>query len=322
MAEMTLAKEDTAVGVPAGKAPRKIRAAFRRKQAISRWIIVLIVLGFFLLPLVGLLDFSTRKFNGTRTWSTWGTLFHASELRAAAPDLVDGFWITLLLCLVTVVLTVLLLVPTMTWIRLRVPEAQKLVEFVCLLPLTIPAIVLVVGLAPVYRVIGKVLSTGSIWLCFAYVILALPYAYRAIDSGLSAIDVRTLSEAARSLGCSWGKVMWKIVLPNIKAGVIGASFLTVALVLGEFTVASLLLKNNFAVALGALGNSAGADPKLTAVLSLVSLVLGFVLMFGFSFIGNRGNRRSRGKNGSGGVLATGVRGDLRPVPTPSSAQAL
>ena len=319
MAEVVMAKPAPSDATTA-KPPRKIRAAFRRKQTISRWVIVLVVLAFFVLPLVGLFDFSTRLFNGKRTWVSWGTLFHASQLRAAAPDLVSGFWTTIVLCILTVVLTILLLVPTMTWIRLRVPQVQKLVEFICLLPLTIPAIVLVVGLAPIYRTIGKVLSTGSIWLFLAYVILALPYAYRAIDSGLSAIDVRTLSEAARSLGCSWGKVMWKIVLPNIKAAVIGASFLTVALVLGEFTVASLLLKNNFAVALGALGNSAGADPKLTAVLSLVSLLLGFVLMFSFSFIGNRGPKRTRGKNGSGGVLAAGVQGDLRPVPSPTGGQ--
>ena len=38
-----------------------------------------------------------------------------------------------------------LLVPTMIWVRLRVPRLRRLVEFICLLPLTIPAIVLVVG---------------------------------------------------------------------------------------------------------------------------------------------------------------------------------
>ena len=44
-------------------------------------------------------------------------------------------------------------------------------------------------------------------LFFVYVILALPYAYRALDAGLAAIDVQTLSEAARSLGASWFTVM-------------------------------------------------------------------------------------------------------------------
>ena len=151
---------------------------------------------------------------------------------------------------------------------------------------------LVVGLAPVYRGIAHVLSTANIWLCFAYVVLALPFSYRAIDAGLSAIDVKTLSEAARSLGCSWARVMWVIVLPNIRSAVIGAAFLTVTLVLGEFTVAYLLSKNNLTEALYLLGLSSNGDPRLTTAVSLALLILSFLLMFAFSFIGN-GPRKAR-----------------------------
>jgi len=279
-----------------------------------------LIIGFFMvLPLAGLLDFSTRLFNGKRTGIAWSTFLHFSQLQAAAPSLVDGFEITIVLCLVTVVLTLALLVPTMTWVRLRVPAVAKLVEFICLLPLTIPAIVLVVGLGPIYNLIARTIGgggwAGALPLSFAYVILALPYAYRALDAGLGAIDVRTLAEAARSLGASWGTVMWKIVLPNIKSAVIGASFLTVALVLGEYTIASLLLRNNLAVAVATVGTSSGVDPKLTAVVALVLLIFGFVLMFGFSFIGNRNKKTPRGKvNGDGGINRVGVAGDVSSVP--------
>ncbi len=321
MAEVTLstvADAPTAGVAATGRAPRKLRAGFRRKQSIFRWIVVLIVLVFFLVPLVGLLDFSTRLFNGRRTWATWSLFIHFSQLQAAAPDLVTGFEITLVLCAISVILTIALLVPTMTWIRLRVPGAARLVEFICLLPLTIPAIVLVVGLGPIYNRIDRVTGgggfVGAMPLALAYVILALPYAYRAIDAGLSAIDVRTLSEAARSLGSSWGTVMWRIVLPNIRSAVIGASFLTVALVLGEYTVGYLLLKNNLSVALFALGTSAGADPKLTAVIALVALVFGFLLMFGFSFIGSGAGRKGRTVTAPGGGVAPVAATAVGPAP--------
>ena len=100
-----------------------------------------------------------------------------------------------------------LLVPTMTWVRLRLPGLSRTVEFICLLPLTVPAIVLVVGLTPVYAWVTYFLGGNAIWLSFAYVVLVLPYAYRSLDAGLRAIDVRTLSEAARSLGAGWFTVM-------------------------------------------------------------------------------------------------------------------
>ena len=288
-ATVTLEAPSTPV-IPPGR-PVRLRAAARRRQTAARWIVIVIIGVLAVLPLLGLLDFSTRFINGKRTGRSWNTILHWSELTKAAPGLVGGLKITLLLCALTAVLTVALLVPTMTWIRLRLPGLRRVMEFVCLLPLTIPAIVLVVGLAAIYRGIAHVLSTGNIWLTFAYVILALPYAYRAIDVGLTAIDVKTLSEAARSLGASWGTVMWRVVLPNIRAAVFGAIFLTVALVLGEFTIAYLLSKNNLAVAVFNLGLNSSGDPRLTAAVALVTLVFGFAIMLVFSFAGSRRRRK-------------------------------
>jgi putative spermidine/putrescine transport system permease protein len=286
-------EEPAALRIAPARAPRQLRAGQRRKQVVVRWITMVVAAVIFLTPLYGLFDFTSRLLNGTRRWDAWSTLVHWSQLKQAAPDLVSGLYVTLLLCLVTGVLTVVILVPTMTWVRLRVPTMRRWIELISLLPLSIPAIVLVPGLAPMYRGIAHVLSSGAIWLCFVYVILALPFSYRAVDTALSAIDVKTLSEAARSLGCSWGKVMWRIVLPNIRTGVAGAIFLTVALVLGEFTVAALLAKNTLPVALFNLGLNASGNPRLTAAVSLVMLIFGFLLMFGFSFVGNGGRRGRR-----------------------------
>ncbi len=121
-------------------------------------------------------------------------------------------------------------------------------EFLCLLPLTIPAIVLVVGLAPIYNKIERV-NVSALMLFWAYVILALPYAYRALAAGLNTIDATTLSEAARSLGARWFTVMFRIIMPNMWQAIINALLLTVALVLGEFTVAYLLTYVNLQVEL-------------------------------------------------------------------------
>ena len=110
---------------------------------------------------------------------------------------------SLLLAVLTVVAMLILLVPTMIWVRLRTPWAKGVVEFLCLLPLTIPALVIVVGLKNVYLWVTYLLGESALTLTFVYVVLVLPFAYRSIDAALSAIDLRTLSEAARSLGAGW-----------------------------------------------------------------------------------------------------------------------
>lgn len=259
-----------------------------RRQRIFRWVVVTVLGGFFLLPLFAMLMFTIREPNGRYSGDTWRLLVHWKQLGQSYPDLWAGMKNSAGLVLFTATLMLVLLVPTAVWVRLRLPRLRRTLEFVCLLPLTIPAIVLVVGLAPVYAWVTYFLGGSALTLTFAYTILVLPYAYRAIDAGLSAIDVRTLAEAARSLGAGWGTVMWRVVLPNIRSAVLSAAFLTVALVLGEFTIASLLNRSNLQVAIDLLGKSSATT---SVAVSLAALVLAFVLLFLLSFAGRRRGRR-------------------------------
>jgi len=160
-------------------------------------------------------------------------------------------------------------------------------EFICIIPITVPAIVLVVGLAPVYGVVVRLLG-GSVWtLAFAYGITVLPYAYRAIQANLDAIDVITLSEAARSLSAGWGSVLVRVILPNLRRGVLAAAFISVAVVLGEFTIASLLNRVNLQTALLQVSQS---DPYVAVIFALLALVLAFLLLLSIGRVGR--SRRS------------------------------
>ena len=250
-----------------------------RRQATFRWIVIVVLGVFFLLPLVAMLEFTTRD-----SADSWALLVDWPQLSERYPALADGILQSLGQAFFTALLMLVLLVPTTIWVRLRLPRLRRLVEFICLLPLTIPAIVLVVGLAPVYAWVTYFFGGSAQLLTFAYTILVLPYAYRAIDAGLSPIDVKTLAEAARGLGASWATVMWKVVLPNIRSAVLSAAFLTVALVLGEFTIASLLNRNNLQVAINLLGKSSAT---MSVAVSLTALVLAFVLLLLLSLLGGR-----------------------------------
>ena len=266
----------------------RLRAARRRKQTIFRRVVVGLISVFFALPLLGMVEFTTRAPGGGRTLQVWATLFDFTVIDAKYPELKTGILASSGLVLLTVAIMLVMLVPTMTWVRLRLPGMRRTVEFICLLPLTIPAIVLVVGLAPVYAWVAYFLGESSLWLSFAYVVLVLPYAYRALDAGLSAIDVKTLAEAARSLGAGWPTVMWRIILPNVRTAVLSASFLSVALVLGEFTIANLFSRDNLQVAINLLSKR---DASLATAAALAALVLAFIVLFAMSFVG--AGRRSQ-----------------------------
>jgi putative spermidine/putrescine transport system permease protein len=251
----------------------------RLKLRLFRTTVLLVMGAFFLLPIGAMFEFSTRG-NGTnapRTLDAWKAI-------ATTPDLVTAITVSLQLAAITSVAMLALLLPTMVWVRLRLPGLSRAIEFICLLPLTVPAIALVVGLRPIYVWININITDSILALAFAYLILVLPYAYRSLDAGLSTIDLKTLSEAARSLGAGWGTVMWRVVVPNMTSAILNACLLSVALVLGEYTVANILRFENLQVAIAYVGLTSAGTSIAVAV---ASLLFAFVLLMILSFVGRR-----------------------------------
>lgn len=261
-------------------AARSVQRTRWIKLQVFRYIIFASAAVFFMVPIGAMVEFSTRANNGSRTLEYWRSIFDY-------PDMIQAIVASLELAAITSVVMLVLLVPTMVWVRLKLPRLSRSVEFICLLPLTIPAIVLVVGLFPMYIWLGTNLSDSILTLALAYVVLVLPYCYRAIDAGLRAIDVKTLSEAARSLGASWFSVMWRVIVPNISNAILNATLLSVALVLGEYTIANNLLYSNLQVELVHLGR---ANAGVSIAVAVASLLFAFALLVVLAFIGGRPRR--------------------------------
>ncbi len=256
-----------------------------------RWVIALFVGACFALPLVSTFLFTLRDGEGDGTSAVhWLALFDPARAYVYKP-VWTGLANSLLLAVLTVVLVLLLLAPTMILVNLRFPRLRRLFEFFVLLPISIPAIVLVVGLSPIYRTIGRSLGTGTWTLFLAYGILVLPYAFRSIHASLDADYVRTLAEAARSLGASWPQVVLRMLAPNLRAGVLAAALMTTAVVLGEFTIASLLNREVLQTALLVVGKM---DSYAAAMFTLLSLGLAFGLLIVIGRLGRAG-RAGRGR---------------------------
>lgn len=257
-------------------------------SALVRWVILGVVGVLFAVPIVAMVEFSFSVGPaGGYTLDHWTALFdpeNAREYRQLFQAIGNSF----LLAAVTVAIVLVVLLPTMVLVQLQFPRLKRVLEFICIIPITVPAIVLVVGLAPVYSVVVRLFGGGVWTLAFAYGITVLPYAYRAIQANLDALPVVTLSEAARTLGANWLVVLWRVLLPNLRRGVLAAAFISVAVVLGEFTIASLLNRRNLQTALLQVGQS---DPWVAVILALLALLLAFLLLLIIGRVGSVGRDR-------------------------------
>jgi putative spermidine/putrescine transport system permease protein len=251
-----------------------------RRASVAWWLVFLIGIIYFFLPLYATLDFSLKA----------KPAFAAYANSFADPQFFASLFYSLVIGLLTIVASLVLIVPTAYWVQLRVPRARSLIEFMTLLPFVIPPVVLVFGLIRVYSRQPLPLTHteigSSALLVFAYVVLSLPYMYRAVDAGLRSIDIRSLTEAAQSMGAGWFTILWRIILPNIRVALMSGAFLTLAIVLGEFTIASFLARPAFGPYLSLLGNYKAYEP---AAVSLISFGLTWLAMIFIAFLG-RGAR--------------------------------
>jgi len=193
----------------------------------------------------------------------------------------------------------LLIVPTAYWVRLKLPRLRPIVEFVTLMPFVIPAVVLAFGLIRSFSSgplpLAESQRGSDVLLVAAYVILSFPYMYRAVDTGLRTIDVKSLTEAGQSLGSGTLRILWSVIFPNLRIAILSGAFLTLAIVIGEFTIAVYLNRPAFGPYLQNIGQNKSYEP---AAVSLISFGLTWIAMGIIAFLG-------RSAGGRGGRVEVG-----------------
>jgi putative spermidine/putrescine transport system permease protein len=247
--------------------PPRVRTGAIRRFPYWRWIILVLAGCYFALPL-----YAGFRFAGL---SSFPALASQEGFSAA-------FTLSLRLAAITTVLTLVLMVPTVIWVHLRLPKVRRIMETITILPIVIPPVVLILG---VLEVSPAQLKASANLLALLYVVLAMPFAYRALDAGLRALDLKTLVEASNSLGGGMGTTLWRIILPNLRTALLSATVLTVALVLGEFTMASLDQYQTFPVWIVAFDQTSG---PISVAASLAALIVTWIVLMLISMIGGRG----------------------------------
>ncbi|MER6098223.1 ABC transporter permease subunit [Streptomyces sp. NPDC001728] len=294
MAAMTPSTADAAPApapaTSAGEPYAEGRARNRRpRPRIWRGLVLALAGAYFLLPLLASFVFTVHV-------PGQGVSFDAYTQLIGAEGFTESLLLSLGLAAATIVLSLLLAVPALIAVRIGSPRLRPVVEVVCMLPLVVPPIALVTGITTVLRWGPEHLSRTPLYRTFiavqdesfpvvlvlAYTVLALPFVYRSLDAGLRAIDVPTLVEAARSCGATWPHTVLRVLLPNLRASLAGAAFLTLALVLGEFTIASLLGFRPFAVWIVSIS---GSHARMSVAVSILSLVITWVLLLVLSRAG-------------------------------------
>ena len=249
----------------------------------SGWVWLGIGAAYFFIPLAATLEFSLKEVSG------YG--FSAYREILSDPQFRDLLWVSFKLSLATIVVSLLILIPGVYSVHLSFPRLRPLVEFLSVLPFVVPPIILIVGLLDFYNVdrVPLWFIESPRFLVPGYVVLSFPFMFRALDVSFRSIDVHTLTEASRNLGASWRTTLTRVILPNIRVAALSGAFLTLAIVMGEFTIASLSAFHTFPTYLQYV-NESQAYPAAAA--TLMSFGITWAAMLSILLVGRRGGQRT------------------------------
>lgn len=233
-----------------------------------------IVLGalvvYLLFPVVASLVYSFST-NWTALLPEGYTLEHWLKLGGS-----ERFWVALsrtaILSFSVVALSVFFLVPTLFVVKLYYPKVAGVLEFLTLWPFVFPGVILAVGLIQLYSSPPVVLAQTPFLLIAAVTVISLPYAYRAVDNAFAAADVKTLAEAARSLGADDAKTLLWVILPTVLPGVLSGGVLAFSAAFGEFALTQLLIGTAWETLPVYQVQISGTEGKVSAAITVISFL--------------------------------------------------
>lgn len=214
------------------------------KRGILSKLIIVLIFAYLFFPIIATLLFSVA----TR-WSTTilpeGYTLSYYKVLFSSPEFVHALVRTVNVSFATIILSILIIIPSMYLAIVYYPRLEKLFEILSILPFAMPGVILAIGLIQMYSQ-GPVRIANTPWILIgSYFVLILPFMYQATKNSFRTINVKALTEAALMLGCGKMETFVKIILPNVLRGVISAALISVSVLFGEFVLANLLVGDNY-----------------------------------------------------------------------------
>lgn len=188
---------------------------------------------YLLLPIAHVVLFSFNEKRG-RNNIVWNGFTLANwQNPCGAPQVCTAFTNSIMVGLVsTVIATVLGTMIAIALVRYRF-RFRSTISLLLFTPMATPEVVLGAGLAAQFLLAGVEKGLGTV--IIAHVMFCISYVVVAVKARVASLNP-ALEEAGRDLYASPGQVFWRITLPMLMPGIIGAALLSFALSFDDFII--------------------------------------------------------------------------------------
>lgn len=169
-----------------------------------------------------------------------------------------------------------------------IPFVNKVLGFVVNFFRSIPCIILMVAMIPVARLIlGKSLGNGAV--IVTLIIAAAPYVARMVESSIKEVGAGVI-EAAQSMGCTNGQIIFRVLLPEAKPALIHGSVISTVTILGYTALAATLGGTGLGQIAIIYGHQRSNDDIIWLCVFLIVIIVQLIQVFG-TWIARRTDKR-------------------------------
>lgn len=250
-------------------------------RAVPRWTLLGLWGVFLALPVVATMLYSVATvWRGQALPDGFTLSWWTQTLRE--PRVVEALMRSTWLAAVTVLVVAAIVLPALYWGYIRNPRIRVVMQLCALLPFALPFVVLAYGIK---RLAGASELTqpweaSPLLVVLGHVALAFPFFLWPVDGAMAAAGVRQLSEAAETSGASPLSTLFRVVIPNIRTGILTGAILTFATSFGEYSIARVITGSSFETLpvwqVAALQDTRG-NPNGVAVMAMFTFLLLFVV---------------------------------------------
>ena len=245
----------------------------KKNNAFSKFYIFLIV-AFFYFPIIYVVFFS---FNASRSLTNFtGFSLRWYEKMFHTRAMMESIYYSAIIAIIATVVSTI--VGTIAAIGLSKSSrlVKELVTQINNLPMLNPDIVTAIGMMLFFVTIN--VPTGFGTLLIAHIVFCIPYVMLSISPKLRQLD-DNLAEAALDLGCTPFEALWKVIVPQIKEGILSGALVAFTMSFDDFVISYFTTGpgiNNISTYV--YSTSKRINPSVNALSTLIVIVITVVLI--------------------------------------------
>lgn len=245
----------------------------KNKINISK-IYLFLIMAFFYLPIVYVILFS---FNESRSLTNFtGFSLQWYEKMFSTRAMMESIYYTVVIAVIATIVSTIV----GTIVAIGLSKSSKIIRLfvnqVNNLPMMNPDIVTAIGLMLLFSTIN--VPTGFGTLLLAHIIFCIPYVILSVMPKLRQLD-DDLMEAALDLGCTPFEALTKVIIPQIKAGIVSGALVAFTMSFDDFVISYFTTGpgiNNISTYVYA--TTKRINPSVNALSTLIVLAITIVLV--------------------------------------------